>query len=258
MHSRSAPSLNRTSLRFVVWYAALATALAACSNSAHESPDPAGSTDMPTSPSTPSAPSAPIPVPRSRHISFDDQTEGQAPRGFTFGLTGDGKPGRWVVTRADDAPSSRFVLAQADDDPTPARYPVAIAEAPKLRDLIASVRVKCVSGFTDQGAGLVFRYADDSSYYVVRANALEDDVALFHVTRGARILIQSAPAPGIGNTWHDLAIEMRGDHVVVRWDGRVVIDRKDTHVTEPGRVGVWTKADSVSWFDDLSAEPLGE
>lgn len=186
---------------------------------------------------------------------FDADAPNKPPAGFSFGRTGTGKEGKWVVVTAKDAPSGGNVLAQLDADKTDYRFPVAIADAPSLADLALSVKCKAVSGQVDQGCGLVFRYQDQNNYYLTRANALEDNVRLYYVKNGNRQQIKSWSGKVKSGVWHDYKIEAKGDHFVVTFDGTQVLDAADQTFTQAGKVGVWTKADSVIYFDDLKVEP---
>ena len=185
--------------------------------------------------------------------NFDADQVNSPPAGFAAGRTGSGKPGRWVVQAENDAPSAGNVLAQVDPDATDYRFPVAVAGEPKLSDVTATVRCKPMSGRVDQACGLVFRYQDENNYYVTRANALEDNVNLYYVKDGKRRQIDGWRGKVTSGTWHQLGVEARGDHFVVSFDGNKVIDAHDGTFAQSGRVGVWTKADSVTYFDDLSA-----
>jgi len=147
------------------------------------------------------------------------------------------------------------VLAQLDADATDYRFPIAVAPG-TFRDVHASVRCKMVSGEVDQAAGLVFRYRSASDYYVTRANALENNVRLYTVVAGRRSQIAGYDGPVAPNVWHELAIEARLDKIEVLWDGHTVITHRDATFPDAGQVGVWTKADSVTYFDDLRARAL--
>jgi len=188
--------------------------------------------------------------------NFDAYPVNAPPPGFSFGRTGKGKEGRWVVQAEKDAPSAGNVLAQLDTDTTDYRFPVAVANEPKLGDVSLSVRCKPVSGRVDQACGVVFRYQDENNYYLTRANALEDNVNLYYVKDGKRRQITGWRGKVTSGSWHQLGVEARGDHFVVSFDGNKVIDAHDSTFSQPGKVGVWTKADSVTYFDDLSAAPL--
>ena len=200
------------------------------------------------------------PVDRSSALirwNFDTVPVGQPPAGFTFGRTGRGRPGRWIVRAAQDAPSAPNVLVQIDTDTTSNRFPVADADEPSVRDLTLSVRCKPISGRVDRACGLVFRYQDEDNYYIARANPLENNVRFYYVKDGQRRQLAGWSGPVRAGTWHELRAEARGDRFLIYWDGRHVIDERDATFANAGRVGVWTKADSSTEFDDLSVTPLG-
>lgn len=178
------------------------------------------------------------------------------PAGFSFARTGGGRPGRWVVLLDASAPAGHHVLAQLDADGTGDRFPLAVADGALLRDLRLEVRCRPVTGKTDQACGLVFRYRDQDDYYVARANALEDNVRLYRVVKGRRHRIAGWDGRVASGAWHALAVEARGDRLEVFWEGKPVIRATDGTFQEAGKVGVWTKADSVTWFEALSATPL--
>jgi len=180
--------------------------------------------------------------------SFDADT---TTAGFSFGRTGDGRDGKWIVRSEKDAPSAPNVLAQTDADSTDYRFPVAFADAPSLRDVDLDVRCKPVSGKVDQACGLIFRVKDANNYYLTRANALENNVRLYFVKDGKRQQIASWNGTVSTNTWHELRAVAKDDHFEVYFDGSKVIDHRDKTFGDAGKVGVWTKADSVTLFDNL-------
>ena len=188
--------------------------------------------------------------------AFDADRVGEVPSGFSFGKTGSGRVGRWIVQAEKDAPSSPNILAQVDADQTDYRFPVAVASEPILRNVRLSVKCKPVSGEVDQACGLVFRYQDENNYYVTRANALENNVRLYHVLKGDRRQFASWSGPVKTGVWHELKVEARGDHLLVFWDGQKIMDAHDQTFSQAGKIGVWTKADSVTYFDNLAVESL--
>lgn len=187
--------------------------------------------------------------------TFDGDKADAPASGFRFARTGDGAAGKWIVKAVTDAPSGGNVLAQVDTDSTDNRFPVAVANAPVLADLALSVKCKPISGAVDQACGLVFRYLDADNYYVTRANALEGNVRFYYVKKGHRQQLKSWSGKVARNAWHDYRVEAKGDHFVVTFDGKQVLDVKDSTFTQAGKVGLWTKADSVTYFDDLAVEP---
>lgn len=189
--------------------------------------------------------------------SFDRAAVGQSPPGFSFARTGSGRLGRWVVRSAPDAPSGPNVLAQEDSDRTDDRFPVAVLDSPSYGDVSVSVRCKPVGGRVDQACGIVWRYRDENNYYVARVNALEDNVRFYYVENGRRREIDGWRGEVRTGVWHQLRAHMQGDQVNVYFDGTKVIDARDSRFATPGKVGVWTKADSHTLFDDLTASALG-
>lgn len=192
----------------------------------------------------------------SKTWDFKEDPVGAAPGGFSFGRTGQGGPGKWEVRLDPTAPAGGHVLAQVDDDGTDYHFPVAVADAPKLADLRLDVQCKLVAGKVDQACGLVVRYRDPDHYYLARANALEDNVRLYRVVHGRRQQIAGWNGAVSHGTWHALALEARGDKLRVFWEGTPIIEATDRGIREAGKVGVWTKADSVTYYDSLTVTPL--
>ena len=192
----------------------------------------------------------------TRTWDFQTTAVGSPPAGFSFGRTGGGRAGKWVVQLDPTAPAGNHVLAQVDQDGTDYRFPVAAADAPALRDVRAEVRCKPVSGKVDQACGLVVRYRDADNYYLARANALEDNVNLYRVVGGRRSQIEGWSGRVASGSWHTLAVEARGNRLQVFWEGKPILDATDDTFKEAGKVGVWTKADSVTFFDALSVTAL--
>ena len=183
-------------------------------------------------------------------IDFEADATGAPPKSFSFALTGQGKPGVWVVKKDDAAHGN--VLVQSDGDATSYRFPVAIYNDFSGTDVALSVAFKAISGKGDQGAGLVWRYRDADNYYITRCNALEDNCTIYRVVGGKRQSFMNKGVKVASNTWHTLAVDARGDHFVVTFNGQAVLDARDRTFKEAGRVGVWTKADSVIAFDALT------
>jgi len=192
----------------------------------------------------------------ARAWDFEADAVDAAPLGFVFGLTGTGAPGQWIVRAESDAPSGSHVLVQANAERTARRFPVAVLADLSASDVRASVRCKQLSGTIDQACGLVFRYRNENTYYVARANALDGTVRLYAFAKGRAKEIGGWSGTVAGGVWHHLGITVRGDHIEVYWDGVRVIDRHDATIADAGTVGVWMKADSVTAFDDLAVAPV--
>ncbi|HKH49926.1 MAG TPA: family 16 glycoside hydrolase [Thermoanaerobaculia bacterium] len=211
---------------------------------------------MKADPNRPPAPPAPA---GARVIDFEGMAVGAPPEGFTLARTGKGGPGRWEVVAVDGAPSGGKALAQTSTDTTGYRFPLAVVEGFTARDVDLAVRFRPVSGAVDRAAGLVWRYRDANNYYIVRANALEDNVVLYKVEDGKRTDLD---VKGAGRTygvkaevpkdaWSELRVIARGSLFTVYLNGQELFQVEDGTFREAGRVGLWTKADSVTRFDDL-------
>ncbi len=203
-----------------------------------------------------SSPGDPSPQSTPRAWNFDHDASGGSPSGFTAVLTGHGAIGHWEVRSDPTAPSPPNVLAQTSQDKTDYRFPLAIAEGTSYKDLALSVKFKAVSGAVDQGAGLVFRFKDKDNYYVVRANALEDNFRLYHVVGSRRGQFGGSNFKVTPQVWHEIKVEARGDEFKCYYDAQLRITAKDSTFKEAGRIGLWTKADSVIYFDDLTVTDL--
>ncbi len=194
---------------------------------------------------------------QNRTVEFEGETVGQPPAGFTFGHTAKvGAPGRWLVQQED---GNRF-LAQLEADRAGRRFPVAVISDFTATDVDLSVRFKPVSGRVDQAGGLVWRYQDEDNYYIVRANALEDNVVLYKVENGRR---SDLPLKGEGRTygmtapvpsgqWSTLRVVVTENLFEVYYNGTKLYAVEDSTFSSAGKVGLWTKADSVTYFDDLT------
>jgi hypothetical protein len=183
-------------------------------------------------------------------IDFDTDAIGTPPKQFSFALTGQGKPGAWIVKKDD--PTHGNVLAQTAADPTDYRFPLAIYDGITATNVDLAVEFKTIAGKVDQGAGLVWRYRDQNNYYLTRCNALEDNCTIYRVIDGHRRAFLNHNVKVTSNAWHTLRLQATGDHFVVTYDGNQVLDAKDDTFKDAGRIGVWTKADSVIYFDNLS------
>ena len=200
----------------------------------------------------PETPAPLQPVGKSFLYNFDHDAPDQVPAKFHSALTGEGAKGEWVVKADQSAPSQPNVLAQLSDDRTDYRFPLAIADDGSFQDLEMSVKFKAVSGKTDRAAGLVFRLKDPNNYYIVRANALENNYRLYHVVGGRRQQFAGANVIVSSGEWHELRVDCVGNKITCYYDGEKKIEAADDTFKEAGKVGLWTKADSVTYFDDLT------
>jgi hypothetical protein len=180
-------------------------------------------------------------------VSFDRDAQGALPAGWRAGVTGRGSP-KWSVEADASAPSRPNVLKQSGSG----AFPWCVRPDASLTDGYVQVKFKPLSGSEDQAGGVVWRWKDGDNYYVARANVLENNVSLYYTANGRRNTLKYVDAPVPGNTWHTLRVEFAGNRIRVIFDGKSYIELDDDHIAGAGAVGVWTKADSVTLFDDFS------
>lgn len=179
--------------------------------------------------------------------NFDQEKPGAAPQGWTCGVTGGGKP-RWAVEADISAPSAPNVLRQSGAG----TFPWCVKERVSVADGFVEVKFKSERGQEDQAGGVVWRWKDGDNYYVARANALENNVSLYYAEAGRRKTLKYVDAPVPAKIWHTLRVEFPGRRISVALNGKTYIEYEDSHIAGPGAVGMWTKADSVTAFDDFS------
>ena len=188
-------------------------------------------------------------------VSFDNAKPDPLSPHWTGTLTGTGAA-KWSVEQDDSAPSKPNVLKQSGE----ATYPICIKDDARLKDGFVEVKFKPLSGKEDQAGGVIWRVQDKDNYYVCRANALEDNVVLYKTVAGKRSTLDIVARKGgygvkakvAPAQWHTLRVEFKGSHFKVSLDGKHLFDVEDSAFTEAGKIGVWTKADSVTLFDDFS------
>ena len=191
-----------------------------------------------------------------RIINFDSAPLGKMPPGWSAAMTHRGAAPRWEVRRDGSAPTQPYVLAQTSDDRVGDRYPLAIFDGMAVKDGDVSVRLKPVAGIEDQAGGVVFRYRDPNNYYLARANALTHDVALFKVINGVAIPIGADVRHDIPtNAWSILKVTARGNKFQIYVNHRRILQAQDAALPNSGKVGLWTAADSVTYFDDFRVYP---
>jgi hypothetical protein len=191
----------------------------------------------------------------NRAISFESSQVGVAPEGWTATLTGSGDP-KWTVENDETAPSKSKVLKQSGR----ATYPLLLKNDTSIKDGFVEVKFKAVAGSQDRAAGIVWRAKDAKNYYVTRANALEDNVVLYKTVDGVRTPLDIVGRKGgygtdvkvSANTWHSLRIDFKASRFKVSYDGEQLFEVEDFTFTDAGKVGLWTKADSVTLFDEVT------
>ena len=179
--------------------------------------------------------------------NFDKIKAGGLPEGWVEGVTGRGAA-RWSVVRDESAPSKPNVLRQTGVG----SFPWCVRRGTAIENGFVEAKFKALAGSEDQAGGVVWRWKDGDNYYVARANALENNVSLYYTQKGRRITLKYVDAPVPPKTWHTLRVEFSGKRIRVDFNGRTYIDVEDDHITGAGAVGLWTKADSDTAFDDFS------
>src|SRR6058998_539471 len=180
-------------------------------------------------------------------VNFDDMKVGTVPPSWTATRTGSGTA-KWSVEKDNSAPSEPNVLKQSGQ----ATYPVCFKNDTNVKDGFVEVKFKPISGKEDQAGGVVWRLKDADNYYIARANALEHNVTIYDTVNGRRTERKRSKMKVAPSQWHTLRVDFQGSHFTVTFDGKKALEWDDTTFRDAGKVGVWTKADSVTAFDDFS------
>jgi len=176
---------------------------------------------------------------------------------FAIGRTGQGGPAHWAVVVDPSAAGGR-AIAQTSAEKIDYRFPLAIYKPYSGKNVEVSVRFKPIAGSVDQAGGIAVRLQTPDDYYVVRANALEDNVRFYRVVKGKREQLAGSDRKVAANSWHTLALKVEGDRFTVSYDGAELFTVRDATFGGAGKVALWTKADSVTHFDSLAIRPLPE
>ena len=180
-------------------------------------------------------------------VNFDDMKTGAAPAGWTATQTGSGSA-KWAIEKDGSAPSKPNVLKQSGQ----ATFPVCFKNGTNIKDGFVEVKFKPVAGKEHQAGGVIWRVQDANNYYISRANALEDNVTIYHTINGKRVAFKNINTKVTSGVWHTLRVDFTGNKFTVTFDGNKVIEATDQSFPNAGKVGLWTKADSVTLFDDFS------
>jgi hypothetical protein len=187
-----------------------------------------------------------------RSFTFGKDDVGKVPSGWKADKTGKGEGSVWKVVEDKTAPSKKgYALAQTAEGPS-SLFNLCVAEDTKYKDVEVSVAFKAIAGKRDQGGGIVWRYQDANNYYIARMNPLEDNFRVYKVTGGKRSAeFEDKTVKIPANEWHTMTIKMEGNHIECFLDGKKYLDVKDDSIKEAGKVGLWTKADAQTYFDDF-------
>jgi hypothetical protein len=184
---------------------------------------------------------------QSRRWDFEDAAPGRVPDYLDASL------GRWEIQELGDAPLGAKVLVQAAQSPRP-YFNLAVVKEARFRDLRLTVKLKPLSGYVDQGGGLVWRYQDPDNYYLARANPLEHNLRVYRVVSGKREMLLNAEVTAEAQKWHTISVTMRGEQIVCEMNGKRYLETRDGTFKDEGLVGLWTKADASTAFDELQVE----
>jgi len=180
-------------------------------------------------------------------VNFDDMKVGTVPPSWTATRTGSGTA-KWSVEKDNSAPSKPNVLKQSGQ----ATFPVCFKNDTNIKDGFVEVKFKPIAGKEDQAGGVIWRLQDANNYYIARTNALENNVTIYHTIKGKRTEKKRTNVKVSSGTWHTLRVDFNGNHFTVTFDGKKALEWEDDTFKDAGKVGVWTKADSVTEFDDFT------
>lgn len=180
---------------------------------------------------------------------------GAPPADFQFARTGQGSESRWSVV-SDPTSFGGQVIEQSSTDRTDYRFPLAIFNSIVAKNVDVSISFKSVAGRVDQAGGIAVRVLDADNYYVVRANALEDNVRFYRLVKGRREQIDGANTKVAGNVWHTLGLKADGERFTIKFDGKILFTTSDKTFDGVGKVALWTKSDSITRFDQISIDVL--
>jgi hypothetical protein len=172
--------------------------------------------------------------------NFESDAPGKIAKGFT------GSTGQWVVTKDGE----NHVLCQKakNDDAT---FNVALVDGTSFKDIDLTVKLMALDGDIDRGGGLIWRAKDKNNYYICRYNPLEDNFRVYKVEGGKRTMFKGTKTPG-DQKWHTLRVTMAGKKITCYFDGEKLLEAEDETFPEAGMIGLWSKADAQSYFDDLT------
>jgi len=189
---------------------------------------------------------------KPRAFTFGKEDLGKLPKGWTAAKTGTGDGSVWQVVADESAPAKKgHALAQTAVGPSQL-FAVCVADDTSFTDGEISVAFKAVKGVKDQGGGLVWRYQDANNYYIARMNPVEENYRVYKIIDGKRTQLATQEDLKIpAGEWHRLTIRMTGPQIECLLDGKKLLDARDDAIAKPGKVGLWIKADAITWFDDL-------
>jgi hypothetical protein len=182
---------------------------------------------------------------------FEDAAVGKLPAGWTEAQTGKGKGSVWKIVEDKTSPKGPKALAQTSPDGPGPMFNLCVADKSNFKDLDLSVSFKALAGEVDQGGGPVWRYKDSNNYYVARFNPLENNYRVYKVIEGKRAQLATASVKVESGKWHTIRVVHKGDQIECYLNGKKLLEAKDDALQAAGKIGLWTKADAQTAFDDL-------
>ena len=186
--------------------------------------------------------------------NFEDAKTGDLPLGWIATKNGEGPGSVWKIVSADRDSNRNFALAQTSSEGPDALFNLCIVRGVKQTDVDLTVELKAITGNNDRGGGPVWRYQDANNYYITRWNPLEDNFRVYHVVNGKRTMLAHIAVMLPQDQWHTIRALHRGNHIQCYLDGKLLLDVMDDTIKDAGAIGLWTKSDAVTWFDNLQLE----
>ena len=188
-------------------------------------------------------------------VPLEKMAVGTAPAEFEFARTGQGGPGQWIVVD-DPTATAKRAIEQSSTDRTDYRFPLAIYQPVTAKNVEVVIRFKPVAGRVDQAGGVALRVTSANDYYLVRANALEDNVRFYRIVKGRRQQLATADVKVTSGEWHTLSLKAENDRFTVSFEGKQLYSATDRTFTGSGRIALWTKSDSVTRFEQINIQVL--
>jgi hypothetical protein len=190
--------------------------------------------------------------------SFEDATAGKLPSDWSAAKTGTGAGSVWTVVQDKTAPKGPSILAQTSSEGASPLFNLCVLDEVKRADLDLAISFKAVDGKIDQGGGPVWRYKDANNYYIARMNPLENNIRVYKVVDGKRTQLGTADVEAAAQKWHAIRVVHAGNRIRCILNGKQYLDVKDETFKDAGKIGLWTKADAVTYFDDLEVKSPSE
>jgi hypothetical protein len=193
------------------------------------------------------------PAGNARTWTFDEDAAGKAPTGIRLTeAAGTGTPATWAVVAEPTAPSQPNAFGITESKNTKATYNIAIVEGTSHGDVDLQVAIKARTGALNQGGGVIWRFKDVDNYYIARWDPIEDNAYIYIVQGGVRTALAKLDIELDTESWHTLRVVAEGPRIELFIDDEPKLTAENAELEDPGMIGLWTKSDAASLFDDLS------